>query len=247
MYLQLSRKLISAIQAGQWKAGEALPSERMLVDALGISRVTARRALQLLAERGLVIRSRGAGTFITPLAVHQPARVDRFSELAQRHGLVPHSELLSFERRRAEADEACALGITQCDEVVRLTRLRKAGGKTYWMDVSTLPAPILPDASMIGESLYAYLDKIGKPVLRVSEQLQAIVATEQVAARLGIGPGEPLLLVIRTGYSHDEQPVEWTAGYCLNEFCGLIPFPLRSSPRNWSAGSGAPGQAQPAK
>ncbi len=57
LYLQLARNLESAIHAGQWKAEEALPSERNLSETLNISRVTARKALEVLFEQGLIRRN----------------------------------------------------------------------------------------------------------------------------------------------------------------------------------------------
>ncbi|SPA28501.1 GntR family transcriptional regulator [Cupriavidus taiwanensis] len=221
IYLQVARKLTAAIQAGQWRAGDALPSERTLVDSLGISRVTARHALQVLAEEGAITRNRGAGTFIAPRAEPRPARLDNFSELARRRGMTPASELVGFERRRATAQESAELALAEGDEIVRLTRLRKADGRIYWMDVTTLALAVVPDASAIGESLYAYLERIGKPVLRVTETLRAVVATAELAARLGIEPGEPLLHIRRTGYTHGDKPVELTDAYCLNDFYEL--------------------------
>ncbi len=221
IYLQVARRLAAAIQAGQWRVGDALPSERTLVDSLGISRVTARRALQMLAEEGAITRSRGAGTFIAPRPEPKAARLDNFSELARRRGMTPASELVAFERRRATTQEAAALALPEGEEIVRLTRLRKADGQIFWMDVTTLALAVLPDASAIGESLYAYLERIGKPLLRLTEKLRAIVATEELAARLGIEPGEPLLHIRRTGYTHGDQPVELTDAYCLNDFYEL--------------------------
>ncbi|RDS98672.1 GntR family transcriptional regulator, partial [Burkholderia contaminans] len=64
LYLQLARNLASAIHAGAWRAGEALPSERLLSVSVGVSRITARRALPLLVEPGVVKRAPGAGRFL---------------------------------------------------------------------------------------------------------------------------------------------------------------------------------------
>ncbi|WER46311.1 GntR family transcriptional regulator [Cupriavidus sp. WKF15] len=221
IYLQVARRLGTAIHDGQWRVGDALPSERTLVESLGISRVTARRALQVLAEEGAITRSRGAGTFIAPRPEPKAARLDNFSELARRRGMTPASELVAFERRKATAQEAGVLALQAGEEIVRLTRLRKADGQTFWMDVTTLALAVLPDASAIGESLYAYLERIGRPVLRITEKLRAVVADEALSAHLAIAPGEPLLHIRRIGYSHGDQPVELTDAYCLNDFYEL--------------------------
>ncbi|WP_238587230.1 UTRA domain-containing protein [Cupriavidus sp. IDO] len=49
----------------------------------------------------------------------------------------------------------------------------------------------------------------------------AIVATDELAARLHVAPGEPLLHIIRTGYTHGDKPIEPTDGYCLNDVYGV--------------------------
>ena len=66
LYLQIANKLTMAIQAGYWLANQPLPSERALVEAFGISRVTARKALEVLEQEGRIQRRPGSGSYITP-------------------------------------------------------------------------------------------------------------------------------------------------------------------------------------
>lgn len=66
LYLQLVNRLSEQINGGVWQPDEALPSERILAESLEISRVTARKAIDVLCERGMLIRKRGSGTYITP-------------------------------------------------------------------------------------------------------------------------------------------------------------------------------------
>ena len=88
LYLQLARKLGDAIHDNRWTAGEALPSERVLSDALGVSRITARKAIALLVEQGLIRRTQGAGNFIQPR--YDPlSRLSSFSEMLERRGFKP--------------------------------------------------------------------------------------------------------------------------------------------------------------
>lgn len=89
LYLQLARNLEAAIHAGQWKSEQALPSERALSEQLSISRVTARKALEVLFAQGLIRRSQGSGTFITPRLEQPLSRLSGFSEMLRLKGLCP--------------------------------------------------------------------------------------------------------------------------------------------------------------
>ena len=76
LYVQLAQKLGQAIRGGRYQPDEALPSERMLSDVLGLSRVTARKAIDQLVAQGLVVRKRGSGNYIAP-ELEQPLTVAR--------------------------------------------------------------------------------------------------------------------------------------------------------------------------
>lgn len=91
LYLQLARSLEAAIHAGHWRAEEALPSEHHLSEHLGLSRVTARKALEVLLEQGLVHRIQGSGTFITPRLEQPLSRLSSFSEMLRLKGFTPSS------------------------------------------------------------------------------------------------------------------------------------------------------------
>ncbi|MBN3821787.1 GntR family transcriptional regulator, partial [Paraburkholderia sp. Se-20369] len=89
LYLQLARNLANAIHGGAWQAGEALPSERLLSASVGVSRITARRALALLVEQGLITRTRGAGSFITPRVAGPRSRRVGFTSTVPQRGCPP--------------------------------------------------------------------------------------------------------------------------------------------------------------
>lgn len=95
LYLQLARKLSIAIHDNRWNAGEALPSERVLAESLGVSRITARKAIALLVEQGLIRRTQGAGSFITPRIEDPLSRLTSFSEMLRQRGFTPSSRWLA--------------------------------------------------------------------------------------------------------------------------------------------------------
>src|SRR5258705_8304012 len=126
LYLQLARKLGQAIHDNRWNAGEALPSERVLSDALGVSRITARKAIALLVEQGLIRRSQGAGSFITPRYEDPLSRLSSFSEMLRRRGFTPSSQWLSRVIEPANRDEVIQLGLCPAAAWLRMGRLRTA-------------------------------------------------------------------------------------------------------------------------
>ena len=73
IYMQLAARLRQQIIDGQIATGEALPSERDLCAIIGASRVTIRKATELLIEEGLLSRRQGSGTYVTP-RIRLPAR-----------------------------------------------------------------------------------------------------------------------------------------------------------------------------
>lgn len=109
----LAQRLERAILERRYKPGEALPPERVLAEQLGVSRATLREAIAQLAERGLVTRRQGAGTFVCEQLDERMA--DPWAELLRRHPLV-QGDLLEFrETLEARAAELAALRATPED------------------------------------------------------------------------------------------------------------------------------------
>ncbi|ONJ09628.1 GntR family transcriptional regulator, partial [Burkholderia cenocepacia] len=184
--MQLARNLASAIHAGAWQAGEALPSERLLSVSVGVSRITARRALALLVEQGLIKRARGAGSFITPRVADPLSRLVGFTAKMRQRGFVPDSVWLSRTLRTASRDELTHLGLAPGATVARLERLRRADGIVMAVEHSTLPAAVVPDPQVLGASLYEYLEARGMTVVRALQHFRAANATHAIAKWMAV-------------------------------------------------------------
>ncbi|MBD9630559.1 MULTISPECIES: GntR family transcriptional regulator [Pseudomonadaceae] len=222
LYLQLARSLETAIHAGHWRAEEALPSERHLSEYLGLSRVTARKALEVLLEQGLVHRIQGSGTFITPRLEQPLSRLSSFSEMLRLKGFTPSSTWLEREISLPTHEEVLRLGLSPTEKVVRMKRLRKADGVVMAIEQSSLPARLLGDPATVGDSLYAHLDAIGRPVVRALQHVQAVNASAEEAALVGIRPGTAMLLMTRIGYLEDNTAIELTDTYCRNDYYDFV-------------------------
>src|SRR5918995_7268647 len=107
LYHQLLGVLRGRIESGEIRVGDRLPSEADLVSDFGVSRTTARRALDELRRQGLVRREPGRGTFLaSPWLRSNLAYLHSFSEEIKRWGYTPGARLV--EREEREADEAVA-------------------------------------------------------------------------------------------------------------------------------------------
>jgi GntR family transcriptional regulator len=222
LYLQLARKLGNAIHDNRWKAGEALPSERVLSDALGVSRITARKAIARLVEQGLIRRTQGAGSFITPRYDDPLSRLSSFSEMLRRRGFTPSSQWLSRETQPANQEEIIQLGLSPTAAVTRLKRLRLANGIVMAVENSTLPSSVVPDPQAIGDSLYTYLEQRGQAIVRALQHFRAVNASEEIAHQMSIASHDALLLITRVGYSAEQRAIELTDTYCRNDYYDFI-------------------------
>ena len=222
LYLQLAQKLSAAIHAGWWQASEALPSERSFCDALAISRVTARKALDILLQQGLITRRHGSGTFITPRLEQPLSRLTGFSEMLTAKGFKPGSVWLSRSCALSTADEAIRLGLSPHADVCHLKRQRLADGEVMAIEFSTLPSVYLPDPFAIENSLYAYLDLQGHSVVRALQHVRAINASVELAQLARIPSGEAMLMMSRIGYDAHNHAIELTDTYCRNDYYDFV-------------------------
>lgn len=222
LYLQLCNKLASAIHGGIWQPDEALPSERTLSEQLSISRVTARKAIDILCDRGLLVRKQGCGTFITPKLEQPLSRLTNFSEELRQRGFAPGSQWLSRETGVAAPDEIISLGLSLNTMVSRLKRLRTADNVVMAIECSTIPALYLPDPKLVTDSLYDYLDKGGHSPKRALQHIRAVNATAEQARLAGIKQGAAMLFITRVGYHTNGAAIELTHSYCRSDYYDFV-------------------------
>ncbi|HJV71379.1 GntR family transcriptional regulator [Ideonella sp.] len=228
LYVQLAQKIGQAIRGGHYQPDEALPSERMLSDALGLSRVTARKAIDQLVAQGLVVRKRGSGNYIAPKLEQPLTRLTSFSEELQQRGFHPSSRWLKRALTAVTPEEQLSLGLSTGARVARLERLRLADEVVMAYEVSVLPEQVLPDPGSVETSLYAHLEHSGKAPVRALQHLRALNADAMLAQRMNVPTGQAVLHISRVGYLETGQAVELTQSYCRSEYYGFVAEMVRS-------------------
>jgi GntR family transcriptional regulator len=188
-----------------------LPSDAQLCEEFGVSRMTARNAVQRLVQEGLVYRLPGRGTFVAPTPANRTAtHILSFSDEMRRRGRTPLSQVIERSRRRATRDEEGRLG-TQ--DVVVLRRVRLADGKPVALETAVFPSSRVGDlleGDVERESVFAMLAGAGMVPTAGRAVISSQAATSEDAKLLGVKRGEPLLVERRL--IHDQQGValEWT-------------------------------------
>lgn len=210
LYRRLEDAFKQAIGAARLKRGAVIPSERVLCDALGISRVTVRKAIDGLVADGLLDRRQGAKTIVASRVEKSLATMTSFSEDMRSRGLEPGCVWISRVISRPSPVEMMALGISAGEKVVRLTRLRTADNTPIAIETATLPARFVPDPLAIQASLYDYLEANGARPMRALQRMQAKPASEEERRLLAIPEDASLLIMERRCFLADGQIVEFT-------------------------------------
>ena len=222
MVLRSYSHILDDFSASFWRPNEALPSERMLSDTLAISRVTARKAIDMLCQRGMLTRRRGSGTYITPKLEQALSRLSSFSEELHLRGFNAGSQWLQRETGIAVPEELMALGLSPNTVVARLKRLRTADDVVMAIETSAIPAQYLPNPSAVTDSLYGYLENCGTVPVRALQHIRAINATAEQARLAGIKQGVAMLHITRVGYLENGVAIELTHSYCRSDFYEFV-------------------------
>src|SRR6202165_3346599 len=126
LYFQLAQNMETAIRSGRLSSGSHLDNELELARQLGVSRPTVRRAIGLLANKGLVIRRHGIGTLVVPVRVRRPVRLSSLYDDLKEGGQAPSTRLLAHEIVPAPAEVATSLQLPKGARVLHFERLRLA-------------------------------------------------------------------------------------------------------------------------
>lgn len=223
LYQQIKALLLKSLDQGEWKPGEAIPSELELAARFQVSQGTVRKAIDELAADNLLIRRQGKGTFVS---THNEAKVRyRFLRLTPDDGHQPttRSEIVGFSRLKAPAHIASLLALRTVDTVINIQRLLSFDDKPTIFDNIWLPAHVFKglNAEAVGqnrEPLYAWLEgEFGVSMLRADESIRAVAAEAEPAARLQVAEGTPLLQVERVAYTYGERPMEVRQGLYITD------------------------------
>jgi GntR family transcriptional regulator len=226
LYRQIKRLILQALDSGEWRPGEAIPSETELAVRFGVSQGTVRKAIDEMAADNLLLRRQGKGTFVA--SHNDPRAFFRFLRLEAISGAVQATRSVPLECWRAKAgpEAARVLGMQVSDPIIVVRRVLEFAARPVVVDEIYLPGDVFAGLSLelLQEwqgSLYSLFEtKFGVRMVRAEERLRAVAADRTSADLLRVAEGNPLLSVERISFSYADRPMEWRRGlYSTAEHC----------------------------
>lgn len=200
-YVDLRRTIESSILSGALEPGDRIPSEAELVKQYGLSRMTVNKALSALADAGLIVRRRGAGSFVaspasqeTILEIHDIQAEVRTAGHGYRH------ELLHRAVRRATAEDRARLGIAGPGRVLAVGVRHFANERPFVVEDRLINLAAVPDAGAAPFGVTPPGTWLLKqtPWTEAEHRIRAVRASKMVAEKLDIQGGAPCLVIERT-------------------------------------------------
>ncbi|WHH60840.1 GntR family transcriptional regulator [Petroclostridium sp. X23] len=211
LYKQLQEELRKQIQSGERKPREKIPSEVDLAKQYHVSVITARKAVNELAEEGLVEKKQGKGTYIAAQKYQRNLQqVLSFSEVCRLNGTTAGSRLLECKLVEADPKTLRKLGRPDGEQVLFISRLRYMNGEPIAIETNqfSIAYSFLINENLNEGSLFDVLKKRSGTEVSISRRtLEICRATQQEAQHLLVVKGSPLLLIKSIAYSTENQPV----------------------------------------
>ena len=218
LYQQLMLRLKNDIIAGVYPAGARIPSEQLLCETYGVSRVTVRKAMLDLVQEGMLVRRQGKGTFVADERLQRDlAHITSFTNACAATGHTAATRVIEIKRAPAHAEDVESLSLKDGDEVIEIVRLRLCDDEPVTLEVNHFPTSLsFLESEPLTGSLYEQLRAHGLIPSHAVHDISLGHATPLVSKYLGTAVGEALLLLDETVLDQHEQPLhtsrQWIRG-----------------------------------
>jgi GntR family transcriptional regulator len=225
VYRQIADHLRQAIAGGVLSEGDQLPSEAQLMAHYGVARMTARNALRLLQDEGLITAEHGRGVYVRSRPPVRRLASDRFAQRHRKEGKAaflaeagqaarePDVDMIKVSTAAPPAEVAERLRLGEHDQAVIRSRRYLLDGRPVETAVSYIPADLARGTPIAKPNpgpggIYARLEEQGHTLARFTEEVSARMPTPEEVRILALPPGVPVFRLIRTAFDIDDRPVE---------------------------------------
>ncbi|HET9427371.1 MAG TPA: GntR family transcriptional regulator [Allosphingosinicella sp.] len=213
LYHQIFLQLREEITSGERGFGTRLPTEHELSKQFGVSRITARRALDELADNNLVDRRRRVGTHVTfrPPAKPIQGNMEQALQSLLNFGRATQVKLIEVSHVPARPPIDEALNVAPGADVLRVVRVRWLDGQPLGHFVSFIPADVgarMTKGNLKSTPMLTLIEEAGVRIAAANQTISATLADATVAAALHVDIGSPILRVSRTVLDVSGRPVQ---------------------------------------
>jgi len=211
-YYQVYTVLAQRVREGEWSPEAAMPTEQEFAKTFGVSRVTIRKALNMLQVERLIVRQQGRGTFALP-PPRRPGRAN-FSGLLENvvdFELHTKVRIVAFGKVGLPEDAASLLERAAGSSALRIVRVRSDSQTPFSFSTCYVPEPeanLLTEEGLGNCTVSSALAKAGVAAASAEQRLSATVAGVDVARHLRIDVGAPLISMTRVMRDESGRPVE---------------------------------------
>ncbi|MCI1665022.1 MAG: GntR family transcriptional regulator [Atopobiaceae bacterium] len=220
-YEMVARDIQSKISRGEYRPNEQLPVMSDLCETYGVSKITIKKAMDMLVSRGLIIKRRGSGSFVKNIAVEEinPPLQDMSRQLAGftgeylDTGVEVSTIVHEFSVIQATPKVAGRLRVRPEDFVYYICRTRCADGVPQEIEYTYMPISVVPGLSYedVQGSIYGYIERtLGLKVYSAHRSIRAVMPTAEELTRLKVGRDVPLLEIDQVVYLEDGRLFEYS-------------------------------------
>lgn len=216
-YEKIAFDIKEDILSEKYKPNEQLPFEKELCEKYNVSKMTVKKALDLLVNDGLIIKRRGSGTFIKDITEKE---IQRIIEKKQFSGLtttsIGHkvtSKVLEFKIINATKEIADILKIEEDEFIYFVHRVRYVDDKAVVIEKTYIPLNLIPGMKLadVKKSIYGYIkDKLGLNIQSAHSTVRAMKSDELDRKYLNLEKDEPILEVERVAYLDNGKVFEYS-------------------------------------
>lgn len=216
IYRQMAEQIAEEIEAGILPADARISSERELAERYGISRMTARAAINILVQRGLIVRRNRSRAYVAqPKFRFDLSSSGGLHEQLHKAGVKPGAKLIVAEKLPFDALDpkiAQALELDEQDDAYHIMRLRTANDEPIALEDSYFPARLFPDLLdfNLTDSIYGILRKYFSvtPASSVQE-LEISLLDAEWAEIMSVAVDLPTLEIWRQAFTANNTPFEY--------------------------------------
>lgn len=216
-YEKIAFDIKEDILSEKYKPNEQLPFEKELCEKYNVSKMTVKKALDLLVNDGLIIKRRGSGTFVKDITEKE---IQRIIEKKQFSGLtttsIGHkvtSKVLEFKIINATKEIADILKIEEDEFIYFVHRVRYVDDKAVVIEKTYIPLNLIPGMKLadVKKSIYGYIkDKLGLNIQSAHSTVRAMKSDELDRKYLNLEKDEPILEIERVAYLDNGKVFEYS-------------------------------------